>query len=310
MPPIETHDLTKRYGRLTAVEGLDLSVDRREVLGFLGPNGAGKSTTIKMLVGLARPTRGRAVVGGHDVAEDGVRARASIGYVPEVVGLYGSMTARQFLRYTGRFYDLTGSEITRRAERLLVDVSLDQAASRKIATYSKGMRQRLALAAALLHDPEILILDEPLTGLDPEGVYRMRRAIRELGRERTIFLSSHELHAIEALCDRVAIIRKGQVIEQAPVDELLAHHAPLYRLELELETMDEGIEEVIAKVAGVEAVDLGDRANVFELELTDRRQAPGVLAALVERGLRVQAFAPRQASLEEVFVDLVGVTRR
>ncbi len=310
LAPIETRDLTKRYGDLTAVEGLDLTVGQREVMGFLGPNGAGKSTTIKMLVGLVRPTRGQALIDGHDVAEHGVQARASIGYVPEVVGLYGAMTARQFLAYSGRFYELSEAEVTQRAERLLVDVNLEHAASRKISTYSKGMRQRLALAGALLHDPRILILDEPLTGLDPEGVYRMRRAIRELGRERTVFLSSHELHAIETLCDRVAVIQDGRVLEQAPVDELLAQRAPRYRLEVDLATLDAGVEEAIAKAPGVEAVALGDHANVFEVELSHRDRAPGVVAALVQQGLGIRSFAPRQTTLEEVFVDLVGVKRR
>lgn len=302
MAPIETTDLTKRYGDLVAVEDLTLDAHEGQVLGFLGPNGAGKSTTIKMLVGLVAPTEGSARIAGHDIEQAGVQARARLGYLPEVVGLYEQLTGEAYLRYVARFHDITGSPATHRIEQLLAEVRLTSAADRRIGTYSKGMRQRLALAGALLHDPEVLILDEPLTGLDPEGVVKMKNAIEALGEERTVFLSSHELHAVESLCERAVILREGRVLEDAPVSELTRRTPPRYRLQLATgSTPPTGL----AQLDGVR--DLQEDQDALLFSVDDADAASRALTWLVEQGCTVRAFQEDQRSLEEAFVDITGV---
>ncbi len=315
MEPITTRNLTKRYGSrfgdevVTAVADLNLQVRKGEVLGFLGPNGAGKSTTIKMLTGLVHPTGGEVWIQGRNVREDPVRSRESLGYLPEVVGLYEEMTARQFLRYTGRFYGLNLSEITRRSEELLGEVSLEHAGSRRVGTYSKGMRQRLALAGALFHDPDVLVLDEPLTGLDPEGILKMRGVIRRLGEEKTIFLSSHELHAVEDLCDRVVIIRDGHVLADAPVEELTRPEAPRVRVVLEEDSdVADAVEEALAGSHSVVDVErLEGREVAYLLTLETGAEPARLLRELVERDVPVMEFRRETESLEDVFVRVTGV---
>lgn len=302
MAPIETTHLTKRYGDLVAVEDLTLEARKGQVLGLLGPNGAGKSTTIKMLVGLASPTEGRARIAGHDVQREGVQARAELGYLPEVVGLYEQLTGEAYLRYVARFHGVTGSRATYRIEQLLAEVRLTQAADRRIGTYSKGMRQRLALAGALLHDPAVLILDEPLTGLDPEGVVKMKRAIEALGEERTVFVSSHELHAVESLCDRAVILREGRVLEDAPVSELTRRTPPRYRVQL---APDASVPEGLDAVEGV--VEVASAPGELVVTVEDAEAASRALAWLVEQGCRVRGFREDERSLEEAFVDITGV---
>lgn len=303
MTSIEIKDLTKRYGDITAVEDLSLEASPGEVLGLLGPNGAGKSTTIKVLVGLVAPTEGSAHVLGHDVVDEGVKARARIGYLPEVVGLYEQLTAAGYLRYVGRFHDVTGPRAIRRAERLLARVRLSHAADRRIGTYSKGMRQRLALAGALLHDPEVLILDEPLSGLDPEGVVKMKNAIEGLGVDRTVLVCSHELHAVESLCDRAIILREGTALAHAPVDELTRREPPTYRVRTRDAAPDP---DRLDDVDGLRAARrVGERTLALEVE--DGAAASRALATIVEAGHAVESFGEDERTLEEAFVDITGV---
>lgn len=305
--PIETEALTKRYGDVTAIEDLTLEVPTGQVLGFLGPNGAGKSTTIKMLTGLVHPTSGTAQVNGFDVVDDGVRAREDLGYLPEVVGLYEDMTGRSYLHYTGRFYDRTPSEVVRRAEELLDRVGLRDDADRKIATYSKGMRQRLGLAGALFHDPNVLVLDEPLTGLDPEGVLGMRRAIRRLGREKTVFLCSHELHAVEALCDRVVVVDDGRTLADAPTHDLTAPRER--RLRVEVAPGLDDARKAAADARGVDAVEVVGEDELL-LTLAGGAAVEDVVAALVMADVPIRGVREVRPSLEEVFADITGVVGR
>jgi ABC-2 type transport system ATP-binding protein len=304
--PIETDGLTKRYGDIVAVEDLDLEVPEGEILGFLGPNGAGKSTTIKILTGLVHPTSGSARVNGWDVATDELQARADLGYLPEVVGLYEDMTGRQYLHYTGRFYERTSSEVVRRTEQLLDAVGLRDAGGRRIGGYSKGMRQRLGLAGALFHDPSVLVLDEPLTGLDPEGVLGMRRAIRRLGQDKTIFLCSHELHSVEALCDRAVIVDDGRVRADGPVDELTAPEDVRLRV-----TLRPGTEagKRAADVTGVRSVEEAGGDELL-LVLEEGVAVEDAVANLVEADLPVREVRGARPTLEEVFADVTGVVGR
>ncbi len=307
--PIETRGLGKSYGKFRAVESLDLNVARGEILGFLGPNGAGKSTTIKMLVGLVHPSEGEAWINGHNVAKEPIAARRSLGYLPEVVGVYGDMTGRQFLRYSGRFYDFTDSALTRRVEELLSVLKIDHAASRKLKTYSKGMRQRAALAAALIHDPDVIVLDEPLTGLDPVGVIEMRDAIRRLGEEKTVFLSSHELHAVETLCDRVVIVKGGKVLADARVEDLVAGETP--RVLVTLASPDAAFAERARGAPGVSFAEslAGGRDRSFRLMLEAGAEHDAILRHLVESGAPLAGFTPERETLEDAFIRIAGVRR-
>ncbi len=220
---IQARGLTKRYGDLLAVDSLDLSVAPGEIFGFLGPNGAGKTTTIKMLTGLLRPTAGRALIGGYDIQEQPLAAKALIGYVPDTPFLYEKLTGREFLRFIARLYDLEAEPAGRRADELLRFFNLEDRADDLIQSYSHGMRQKLALTAALLHEPRAFFLDEPTVGLDPRSARQVKDLLRHLARQGTaIFMSTHILEIAERMCDRVGIIDHGRLIACGTMAELRA----------------------------------------------------------------------------------------
>jgi ABC-2 type transport system ATP-binding protein len=224
---IRTQGLTKIFGGydFVAVNNLDLHVRAGEVFGFLGPNGAGKTTTMKMIAGLLRPTRGTIEVAGINTQEDPVAAKALIGYIPDRPYLYERLTGREFLAFVGGIYGMEDDEVRSRSAELLDFFSLGTFADELIESYSHGMKQRLSLAAALIHRPRLLIIDEPMVGLDPAGARLIKAVFRRLAEEgRTVFLSTHTLEVAEAVCDRVAIINHGKIATQGTVDELKALH--------------------------------------------------------------------------------------
>jgi ABC-2 type transport system ATP-binding protein len=214
--------LSKRFGKFEAVDDLSLHVARGEVYGFLGPNGAGKTTTMKLMVGLMRPTRGRVVIGGIDVLTDPIRARQIIGFIPDRPYLYEKLTAREFLAFMAGVYGQGGREQAGRAEELLNLFELQQWAGELIETYSHGMKQRLTMAASLLHRPEVLVVDEPMVGLDPRGAVLVKSIIRRFcaGGAGTVFLSTHSMEVAEELCDRVAILHHGKIVAEGTMAEL------------------------------------------------------------------------------------------
>jgi ABC-2 type transport system ATP-binding protein len=223
---IRTAGLTKRYGDLVALDHLDLEVRGGTLYGFLGPNGAGKTTTIKLLTGLLRPSDGDAFIGAHSIREQPLAAKALFGYVADTPFLYDKLTAREFFDFVGAVYGVPPQLVAERGERLLRLLDLDGAADALIEGYSHGMRQKTALAAALLHDPPVLILDEPTGGLDPPSARRIKQLLRGLvERGRTVFLSTHVLEVAERLCDRVAILDRGRLVAEGTLDEL-RRHAP------------------------------------------------------------------------------------
>jgi ABC-2 type transport system ATP-binding protein len=219
---IETRKLTKRYGETTAVDSLDLSIRRGEVFGLLGPNGAGKTTTILMLLGLTEPTSGSARVDGLIPTRDPLLVKSRVGYLPDEVGFYEDMTARQNLRYTAELNRLPRAAGDERIDALLNDVGLGGDADRKVGGYSRGMRQRLGLADALVKDPSILILDEPTVNIDPEGVRELLLLVERLRSDQgvTILLSSHLLHQVEQVCDRIGVFVSGKLVTSGTIDEL------------------------------------------------------------------------------------------
>jgi len=291
---VETHGLTKRFGsRVLAVDSVAMSVRRGEVYGFLGPNGAGKTTTLRMLVGLTRPTSGTATVAGH--APGAPAGLGRIGSLIEAPGFFPYLSGRENL---GVVADL--AEIDhKRVEEVLGIVELSSRAHRKFGTYSTGMKQRLGVAAALLKDPELLILDEPTNGLDPQGMAEMRKLIKEIGQgDRTVLLSSHLLGEVEQICDRVGVISNGRLVKQSTVQELLGEEGVLVRAQ----PIDQA-EAILTRMFGPQAVTRQDGALHLK---TKPGRAVDVSRELVVAGVSVSELRPFERSLEEVFFQLTG----
>jgi ABC-2 type transport system ATP-binding protein len=300
---VEATDLTKRYGRVLALAGLTMRVERGEVFGFLGPNGAGKTTAVKLLLGLARPTGGRASVLGAALGARGVRAR--IGYLPELFRYQGWLTGREVVALHGELSGVAERRVDRlaAAERALRTVDLLDRADDRVATYSKGMQQRLGLAVALLGRPELVILDEPTSALDPLGRADVRDLVRTLSADGvTVFLNSHLLGEVEQVCDRVAIVDRGRVIAAGPPSDLLGDAVLLVRAT--------GLD-----LPSVRAVSERHRLRVADGALTGHvapAAVPELIAALVAAGAGIHGVEQRRRSLEEAFRDLVaesGVAR-
>ena len=289
---IDTHALTRRYGEtIVAVDTLDLRVRRGEVYGFLGPNGAGKTTTLRMLLGLVRPTSGSAAVLGEPPgAPAGLRR---IGAMVEAPAFYPYLSGRDNLRVVAR----RGGVPEDRVARVLAQVDLGAHAGDRATTYSMGMKQRLGVAAALLKDPELLILDEPTNGLDPAGMAEMRDFIRSLAQGgRTVLLSSHLMGEVEQMSDRVGVIREGSLVAEGTVDELRGRTG----LRVRAEPLPEAI-DLVGRLPGVGAITTVDGA--FDVA-ANAAEAPAINRALVEAGIAVSELSPRRASLEDVFLEL------
>jgi ABC-2 type transport system ATP-binding protein len=218
---IELLELTKRYGSTLAVDRLTLEVQSGEIFGFLGPNGAGKTTTIRMMMGLLQPTAGRVMLGGHDLAQAPIEAKQLCGFVPDRPHLYEKLTGAEFLEFVAGLYHVPATLARRRRDDLLGVFDLREWSAELVESYSHGMKQRLALAAALVHAPRLLIIDEPMVGLDPRGARLLKRTLRQLARTGvTVFMSTHSLEVAEETCDRVGIIQHGQLIAVGTLDEL------------------------------------------------------------------------------------------
>jgi ABC-2 type transport system ATP-binding protein len=220
-PLIQVSDLVKRYGRFTAVDGVSLSVAGGEIHGFLGPNGAGKTTTIRMIAGLLKPTAGRIVIDGHDLAREPSRAKAALGLIPDRPFLYEKLTAREFLRFHGGLYGLGGDGVRTRIEELLDLFELDQWGGELVESFSHGMKQRLVMCAAFLHRPRGVVVDEPMVGLDPRGARLIKDVFRAMSRRGVaILMSTHTLEVAQEMCDSISIIQAGRIIARGTVPEL------------------------------------------------------------------------------------------
>jgi ABC-2 type transport system ATP-binding protein len=218
---IETHNLVKKYGDKIAVKDVSFAVQAGEVFGFLGPNGAGKTTTLKMIVGLLQPTSGTVTVAGYDVQAQPLQAKAASGYVPDTPNLYAKLTGRELLRFVGDLYDMDRQQVAQRTEELLRVLDLGEAADNTIDSYSHGMQQKASLAAALMHDPKVLVLDEPTVGLDPKSARLIKDILRQMAeRGAAVFLSTHILEIAERMCDRIGIINKGELVAVGSMNEL------------------------------------------------------------------------------------------
>ncbi|NLY39440.1 MAG: ABC transporter ATP-binding protein [Firmicutes bacterium] len=299
---IELTELTKKYDDITAVDRLTLSVYQGEIFGLLGPNGAGKTTTILMLLGLCEPTAGKMKVCGLDPTYQPILVKEKVGYLPDEVGFYENLSGLENLLFTAALNRIPPATARRRAEALLEQVGIADRARDKVQTYSRGMKQRLGLADILIREPEIIILDEPTNGIDPEGVRELISLIRELSRERgmTVLLSSHHLYQVQQICDRVGLFVDGKLIDAGPIKELaynLFKNDPLL-LEVEAEPADE---QLISLLEANEHVSKVVR-NGSRLNIHCRQDISAEIAAtIVNRGARLTHLSRHDYGLDEIY---------
>ncbi len=303
---IEVQGITRLYGDFRAVSGVSFSVNEGEIVGILGPNGAGKTTTIRMVTGFLPPSGGRVTIGGRDLFEEPQVARREIGYLPENVALYLEMRVREYLSYRGRLEGLSGSEAKQAVEAVLESCLLNDVAGQTIGTLSKGYRQRVGLAAAILHSPRVLVLDEPTVGLDPKQIVAIRELIRGLGKRHTILLSTHILPEVELLCDRVLIIDKGAIVAEGTPEALRRQWVGNPRVRLRLKGEVQGAAERLAALEGAAGVEseIGGEST-FTIECVpgaDLREA--AFHTAVEEGWVILELGQQSVTLEDIFVRL------
>ncbi len=309
---IEAQGLTKRYGEVVALRDVSFEVSRGEVLGFLGPNGAGKSTAMRILTCFIAPTEGTAKIAGHDIFEEPLRVRRHIGYLPESNPLYTEMMVSEYLRFVARLRGLRGEEARRRVGRAAEETHLEGVLHKEIRALSKGYRQRVGLAAALLHEPPLLILDEPMSGLDPNQAVEIRELIRQIGQERTVILSTHNLAEVQVTCSRVLIIAGGRLVADDTPEGLAARAGKAH---FELTVRAEGVErselrEAIESVPAVERVEVRREGEEWVADVVPLRGDDDLRAELfrltVERGWTLLGLARHGENLEAVFRQLTS----
>jgi ABC-2 type transport system ATP-binding protein len=307
---IEVQHLTKRYGRVTAVDDLNFRVERGEILGFLGPNGAGKTTTMRILTGYMPATEGKAVVAGYDVFEQPIEAKRRTGYLPETPPLYPEMTVREYLQFVARIKTkgLSASERRNRIEESMRRARVDDMASRHCSKLSKGYRQRVGLAQAILHNPEVLILDEPTAGLDPKQIIETRQLIKELAGTHTIILSTHILPEVAQTCDRVVIINKGRVVAIDTPANLTARLRGSETMYVQVDAAGHDVAAALKAIPGVmnvAPVDSQGTVTGFEVSSEQGRDVRRDLArAIVAQQWGLLELRPSRMSLEEIFLSL------
>ena len=299
---IETQGLTKRYGDLTAVSDLNLRVEKGEIYGFLGPNGAGKTTTIMMLLGILEPTEGTVKLFGKSMASDYFNIKRRIGVLSENQYFYEDMTAAEYLRFFGELYKVP--DIERRIDEVMGLVNLSHRKNQLLRGYSKGMRQKLGLARALLHDPEVLILDEPVSNLDPYGIKEVRDILMEENRKgKTMFISSHILSEIERTCHRVGIMNRGRLLAEDTMADLKRRLMDEVQLDVELETPSDSVVAALRNLPFVVSVDARQKQLTLKTK-ADRDYRGQISSAITQAGGVVLALRRHEMSLEEAFVTI------
>jgi ABC-2 type transport system ATP-binding protein len=310
---IEVQHLTKRYGRVTAVDDVSFRVERGEILGFLGPNGAGKTTTMRMLTGYMPATEGRAIVAGFDIFDKPLEAKRRIGYLPETPPLYPDMTVREYVDFVARIKGVPSKERRERVDAVLKRTHVADMADRHCGKLSKGYKQRVGLAQALIHNPEVLILDEPTAGLDPKQIMETRALIRSLAGDHTIVLSTHILPEVSQTCQRVVIINNGRVVAVDTPDNLTARLRGAETMFVQVDAGGADPTPSLLAIAGVTRVAVSDeRGTVGALEVetergTDIRRE--IARTIVNRGWGLLELRPMRMSLEEVFLQVTTEER-
>ena len=306
---IEVQHLTKRYGPTTAVNDISFRVEKGEVLGFLGPNGAGKTTTMRVLTGYMPATEGKAIVAGYDVFEQPIEAKRRTGYLPETPPLYPEMTVRDYLMFVSRIKGVPRADRKSRVQDVMERTRVADMAERHCGKLSKGYRQRVGLAQAIIHNPEVLILDEPTAGLDPKQIIETRRLIKELGGDHTIILSTHILPEVSQTCQRVVIINKGHVVAVDTPDNLTARLRGSETMYMQIEAPSsanvKGALESIPGVSGVSVPDMRGEIATFEVNSGTGQDVRRQLAStVVSSGWGLLELRPLRMSLEEIFLHL------
>lgn len=298
---IRLEGVSKQLGGRKVLKGVSFAVKQGDIFGYLGPNGAGKTTTIRILLGLLKPTSGKATILGEDVSKD--EARRKVGFVLESDGLYDNKTAEENLGYYARIYGVT--EPAGRIDRILDLVGLEDRAKDKIGTYSKGMRQRLALARAMVHDPELLILDDPSAGVDPSGQIEVRQVILNMAHkeEKTIFLSSHNLDEVQRICNRIALIDRGEIKLYGELEQLRRERSIN---EVEIETTEAIAEPLFTELKSLSHLGLRERKDKsLTFVLQEGTRVPDIVSLLVRRGVEIEGVSRKEASLEEVYAAML-----
>ncbi len=301
---IKVSGLTKDYGTRRAIDNVSFDAQQGEIVGFLGPNGAGKTTTMRILTGYMPPTDGEAIVAGYDVVEESLEVRRRVGYLPETVPLYADMVVFDYLKFMGELRKIPN--LDERVDEVLDMVGLFDRANGYIGNLSKGMRQRVGLAQALLHRPEVLILDEPTIGLDPGQVVEVRGLIREIGKERTVLLSTHLLNEAQNICDRVLIINKGKIVAEDTTENLQARLIGAERVILRVRGDADELAKTVKAVKGAQGVVTKEDGSV-EFEFASGKDVrPEVAKQVVNSGYELIELRPLGMSLEEIFLELTG----
>lgn len=301
---IETHGLTRKYGKLTAVEDLNLQVTRGALFGLIGPNGAGKTTTLRMLAGLLEPTAGEITINGRVANHDWRELRQQIGYMPDFFGVYEDMLVWEYLDFFARCYGLPKDRQGQVVDELLELVDLTEKRNNYVQTLSRGMRQRLCLAHALVHDPQVLLLDEPASGLDPRARVEMRELLRELGTMgKTILVSSHILAELGELCDSIGIIERGRLVASGPLNEISLQVQHEKHLRIKVLSDLTSAKTILSNQPGVG--EIIEKNGHLEIDFHgDEEAAAGLLASLLKSGVRVSSFTEITSDLEDVFLKL------
>ncbi|HET9482608.1 MAG TPA: ABC transporter ATP-binding protein [Xanthomonadales bacterium] len=307
---IETRELVKRYGAITAVDGISFRVEPGQVLGFLGPNGAGKSTTMKMIAGFLAPTSGTATVCGFDVESQPLEAKRAIGYLPEGAPSYGEMTVRAFLDFIADVRKVTGPARAARLDFVIERLSLGRVLGQSIETLSKGFRRRVGLAQAILHDPRVLVLDEPTDGLDPNQKHEVRTLINSMAKDRTIVVSTHILEEVHAVCTRAIIIAQGRILADATPDELEARSR--YHSAVSLTATNvAAAREALARIPDVESVEVDPQDNrITAFPRKGRAIFAPVSETLKSQGIEVSEIQLERGRLDEVFRSVTEAPAR
>jgi ABC-2 type transport system ATP-binding protein len=299
---IQVEGICKTFGQTVALQDVSFHVERGEVLGFLGPNGAGKTTTMRILTGYLAPSAGRATVAGFDVFTQSLEVRRRIGYMPETVPLYPEMTVRSYLEYLAHLRDVTNKD--QRLVYAMEVCGVSHQADTIIGRLSKGYRQRVGLAQALLHDAEVLILDEPTIGLDPKQVVEVRELIRDLGQERTIILSTHILPEVSEICGRILIINQGRIVAEGTPERLTARLQGAERIRLLVQGANEALRRKLAAIEGILSVEPLDASGYEVQSALGMDVRPRLAAAVVDGGWGLLEMRPIGMSLEEIFLKL------